>query len=78
LGGSAGAALGWALATFLTYAHIMMPPPPTYTTGFRLVIDVVPALWIGVPILMAVTLLMASVLPAARAARLRITDALGH
>jgi putative ABC transport system permease protein len=76
LGGALGVALGWALALGLTRAHIAMPPPPTFTTGFPLVIDVVPALSIGVFVLMVATLLVASILPAARAARLRITEAL--
>jgi outer membrane lipoprotein-sorting protein len=35
-------------------------------------------LWMAVPVLVLVMLLIASFLPAARAARLRITDALGH
>ena len=78
LGGSAGLALGWALATGLSRAGIMMPPPPTFTRGFPLEIDVVPALYVSVLILMVATLGIAAVLPAARAARLRITDALGH
>lgn len=78
LGGALGAATGYVLARLLTEAGIMMPPPPTFTTGFPLVIDVVPALWVAVPALMTVTLLVASLLPAVRAARLRITDALGH
>jgi ABC-type lipoprotein release transport system permease subunit len=56
----------------------MMPPPPTFTRGFPLQIDVVPALYLAVLALMIVTLGVAAVLPAARAARLRITDALGH
>jgi putative ABC transport system permease protein len=76
LGGALGVALGWALAIGLTRAKIAMPPPPTFTTGFPLVIDVVPALGVGVFVLMVITLLVASILPAARAARLRITEAL--
>ena len=76
LGAAIGVALGWTLAVGLTRARIAMPPPPTFTTGFPLVIDVVPALGIGVFVLMVVTLLVASILPAARAARLRITEAL--
>jgi ABC-type lipoprotein release transport system permease subunit len=55
-----------------------MPPPPTFTTGFPLVISVVPVLYVAILVLMIVTLGIAAVLPAARAARLRITDALGH
>jgi putative ABC transport system permease protein len=78
IGGGAGLALGYALAVGLTGAGIRMPPPPTFTTGFPLVISVVPALYAGVLALMIVTLGVAAVLPAARAARLRITDALGH
>lgn len=78
LGGAIGAGLGFALARVLTRAQIMMPPPPTFTTGFPLVIDTVPALYVAVPLVMLVTLTMASLLPAVRAARLRITDALAH
>lgn len=78
LGGAVGALFGYGLTAFLNAAHVMMPPPPTFTTGFRLVIDVVPALFVAVPILMTITLFFASLLPAAKAARLRITDALGH
>ncbi len=78
IGGGAGVGLGVALARALTGAGIMMPPPPTFTTGFRLVIDVVPELGIGVFVSMVTTLLVASIPPAARAASLRITEALGH
>jgi putative ABC transport system permease protein len=78
IGGGLGLALGYALAVGLTGAGIRMPPPPTFTTGFPLVINVVPVLYAAVLALMIVTLGLAAVLPAARAARLRITDALGH
>jgi putative ABC transport system permease protein len=78
LGGLLGLAAGYALATGLTRAGIQMPPPPTFTTGFPLQIAVVPALYASVLLAMIVTLGLAAVLPAARAARLRITDALGH
>lgn len=78
IGGGLGLALGWASAIGLSRANIMMPPPPTFTRGFPLEIDVVPALYLTVLALMVVTLGVAAVLPAARAARLRITDALGH
>jgi putative ABC transport system permease protein len=78
IGGGLGVVLGYVLATVLTGAGIRMPPPPTFTTGFPLVISVVPVLYAAVMVLMIVTLGFAAVLPAARAARLRITDALGH
>jgi putative ABC transport system permease protein len=78
IGGGLGLVIGSGLAIGLTRAGIHMPPPPTFTTGFPLVISVVPVLYVAVLTLMIVTLGCAAVLPAARAARLRITDALGH
>jgi putative ABC transport system permease protein len=78
IGGAGGLVLGYGLAIGLTRAGIRMPPPPTFTTGFPLVISVVPVLYAAVLVLMIVTLGFAAVLPAARAARLRITGALGH
>ncbi len=77
-GGAVGVGTGLLLARVLTTAHIMMPPPPTYTTGFPLVIDIVPPLATGIFITMVVTLLVAAALPAVRASRLRITEALAH
>ena len=78
IGGTLGLALGYTLARVLTAADIQMPPPPTFTTGFPLEIEVVPALYAAVLVVMVLTLGAAALLPAIRAARLRITDALGH
>jgi putative ABC transport system permease protein len=78
LGGVTGAIVGYLAANGINNAHIMLPPPPTFSRGVLLNVDFVPALWVGVPLVMLITLLIASLLPAARAARLRITDALGH
>lgn len=78
IGGGLGLALGYTLARLLTAADIQMPPPPTFTTGFPLEIEVVPALYAAVLGMMVLTLGTAALLPALRAARLRITDALGH
>jgi putative ABC transport system permease protein len=78
LGGALACGLGYTAAVLLTRAQIPMPPPPTFTRGFPLVIDVVPALYVSVAVLIVATLGIASLLPAARAARLRITEALGH
>jgi putative ABC transport system permease protein len=78
VGGSIGLVLAAVLATVLSNAGIIMPPPPTFTTGFPLQIDVVGSLYWTVLAVMVATVGIAAVLPAARAARLRITDALGH
>jgi putative ABC transport system permease protein len=78
LGAAVGVALGSVLATLLTRAQIQLPPPPTFSRPVPLTILVERPLLIAVPILLIFTLFLASLLPAARAARLRITDALGH
>lgn len=78
VGGTLGILLGALLATLLSNAGIIMPPPPTFTTGFALQIDVVWTLYWSVLAVMVATAGLAAVLPAARAARLRVTDALGH
>ena len=78
IGGTLGLVLGYTLARLLTAADIQMPPPPTFTTGFPLEIEVVPGLYAAVLVVMVLTLGAAALLPAIRAARLRITDALGH
>jgi putative ABC transport system permease protein len=78
VGGALGLTLAAVLATALSNAGIMMPPPPTFTTGFPLQIDVVGSLYWTVLVVMVATVGVAAVWPAARAARLRITDALGH
>ena len=78
VGGLLGVGAGYLLAIGLNRARIQMPPPPTFTSGFPLQIAVVPALSAAVMAMMILTLGIAAVLPAARAARLRITDALGH
>lgn len=77
-GGALGLTLAAILATVLSNAGIVMPPPPTFTTGFPLQIDIVGPLYGIVLAVMVGTAGIAAVLPAARAARLRITDALGH
>lgn len=78
VGGLLGLSLGYSLARALSASGIQMPPPPTFTRGFPLQIEVVPALYASVFVVMVLTLGLAAVVPAARAARLRITDALGH
>jgi len=78
VGGWLGLTLAAVLATVLSNAGIVMPPPPTFTTGFPLQIDVVGSLYWTVLVVMVTTVGIAAVLPAARAARLHIIDALGH
>jgi putative ABC transport system permease protein len=76
IGGFLGATTGFVLSVILSAIGIPMPPPPGMDTGFTAGILVTPAL-IGDSLVLAfVTTLLASILPAHRASRLIIVDAL--
>src|ERR1019366_993734 len=74
----AGVASGSALGWLVNRAGLMLPPPPGNTTGMPLRVLQEPRLMIGAAILVMVTLAAASLMPALRASRLRIVEALAH
>lgn len=80
--GTIGGLLGWVAAYGATKginaAGIVMPPPPSFERGIPLNINFVPELYVAVFALVATTLVLAAIVPAIRAARLRIVDALRH
>jgi ABC-type antimicrobial peptide transport system permease subunit len=55
-----------------------MPPPPGYTEALPFKVLFIPGLMIGSSILVVVSLAMASIVPAIRASRLQIAEALAH
>jgi len=59
-------------------AGIVLPPPPGNTTGMSLRVLHEPGLMIGASLLVLATLALASIVPAWRASRLRIVEALAH
>jgi putative ABC transport system permease protein len=78
LGGALGAAVGFLAIRGLNRAHLVMPAPPGNTHGFPIVIPLIPGIFAGVFLLMVATMAVASLLPALRASRLKIVDALNH
>jgi putative ABC transport system permease protein len=78
LGAIIGSLTGFGLSRAINGAGITMPPPPSFDHGIALKINFVPALYAGVFLLVVTTLVLAAVIPAIRAARLRIVDALRH
>jgi putative ABC transport system permease protein len=78
LGGAFGAVCGYLAIRALNRAHLMMPTPPGNTHGFLIVIPMIPGIFAGVFLLMVATMALASLLPALRASRLKIVDALNH
>ena len=76
LGGLIGIAVGYALAAALSFIGIPMPPPPGMEVGFTAEILVTPPLVIDAFALAMITTVLASLLPAFKASRLNIVDAL--
>jgi putative ABC transport system permease protein len=78
LGAICGLGAGAALAWLINHAHVMLPPPPGYTVGYRLTILLQPSVLVTTAVLSIVTATLSSIVPALKASRLRIVDALGH
>jgi putative ABC transport system permease protein len=56
----------------------MLPPPPGYTVGYRLQIMLQPPVLITAFLVSFVTATISSIVPALKASRMKIVDALGH
>jgi len=78
LGAAFGLAVGNLLGMLLNAAGLHLPPPPGYTVSVPFRVLHVPTLMIGSSILVIVSLAAASILPAVRASRLQIAEALAH
>jgi putative ABC transport system permease protein len=78
LGAALGVAGGNLLGALLNSSGFRMPPPPGYTVGILFHVQHVPGIMIGASILVIMSLASASILPAIRASRLQITEALAH
>ena len=77
-GALAGVVVGNLFGVLLNAAGLHMPPPPGYTVHIPFRVLHVPSLMIGSSILVVLSLTIASILPAIRASRLQIAEALAH
>lgn len=78
LAGTAGLVLGLILSFMINHAGIMMPPPPGSTSGYPLNVHYVLEVYLGTFIFMVTTAVLSTLVPAFRASRMKIVDALGH
>lgn len=74
--GIAGVLLGWVLAVVVSAVGIPMPPPPGMARGFVAGIAFTPRIAAVALLLTVATSAVASLLPALRASRLNVVDAL--
>jgi putative ABC transport system permease protein len=78
LGAIAGVVGGNLIAVLINHSGLHLPPPPGTTVPMAFRVLHVPSLMIGSSILVIVSLALAAVLPAIRASRLQIAEALAH
>jgi putative ABC transport system permease protein len=78
IGGILGMILGYLFAQIISSIGIPMPPPPGMARGFLGQILIIPALAVDALILALVTTLLASIMPAWKASRMNIVDALRY
>jgi putative ABC transport system permease protein len=78
LGAAVGVAAGNLLGMLLNSSGLHMPPPPGYTVPMPFKVLHVPAQMIGSSLLVIVSLALSSIVPAVRASRLQIAEALAH
>jgi len=78
LGAAVGVAGGNLLGFLINHAGIHLPPPPGTTVPMAFHVLYVPSLMVGSSILVTVSLALAAILPAIRASRLQIAEALAH
>lgn len=78
MGAVVGVAVGNALGAILNASGLRMPPPPGYTEAILFKVLHLPGLMAGSSVLVIFSLALASILPAIRASRLQIAEALAH
>jgi putative ABC transport system permease protein len=78
MGAIVGEVGGNLLGVLLNVSGIHLPPPPGTTVPMAFKVLHVPSLMIGSSILVVVSLALAAILPAIRASRLQIAEALAH
>lgn len=78
LGAAVGVIAGNLLGFALNASGLHLPPPPGTNVPMAFKVMIVPALGTGAAVMVMATLVAASIVPALRASRLRITEALAH
>jgi len=78
VGAGGGLVVGNLLGSLLNASGLQLPPPPGYTVGIPFRVLHVPWIMAGSSILVIFSLALASIMPAVRASRLRIVEALAH
>ena len=78
IGGALGLTAGALAAFAINHMNLMLPPPPGYTVGYALRVMLQPPILVTAFLISLITATLSSIVPALKASRLKIVDALGH
>jgi putative ABC transport system permease protein len=78
IGAFLGVAAGVVMANLINHGNVMLPPPPGYTVGYRLEIMLRSSVLVPAAVIAVATATLSSIVPAFKASRMKIVDALGH
>jgi len=78
LGAIAGVGAGNLLGSAINASGLHMPPPPGLTVPIAFHVLHIPAMMVAASLIVILSLALASILPAIRASRLQIAEALAH
>ena len=78
IGGILSAIFAFGISNLINYFNIMLPPPPGLTEAYPLMLRNVPGFYIQIFTVTIIVAMISSILPAFRATRMKIVDALGH
>jgi putative ABC transport system permease protein len=78
LGSLFGIIVGITLATIISEIGLPMPPPPGSSIGYTATIRMVPSVLAVAVLIGALAAIIAAILPARRASRMRVVEALRH
>ena len=78
LGAAIGTVGGNVAGALLNALNVRLPPPPGFTVSILFHVLRVPSIMAGASMLVTLSLVLAAILPAIRASRIQITEALAH
>jgi putative ABC transport system permease protein len=78
IGGLLGIIAGVVLAKLINNGNVMLPPPPGYTRGYPLQILLEMPVLVTSFVISVITATLSAIVPAWKASRMKIVDALGH
>ncbi len=69
---------GAILISIINISGFTMPPPPGSSSGYPLMINIVPMMWLKISLSIILVAVISAIIPAYKASRMNIVESLGH